>query len=66
MTFAAACAWSLLRSLVVAAAGLEKFVLYGSSQGAPIAITYAARHPDRVSHLILHGGYVQGRLIRGA
>lgn len=49
---------------VVAAAGAERFALYGSSQGAPIAIAYAARHPERVSHLILHGGYEQGRLIR--
>lgn len=49
---------------VVAAAGAERFALYGSSQGAPIAIAYAARHPERVSHLILHGGYEQGRLVR--
>jgi len=51
---------------VVKAAGLDRFALYGSSQGAPIAIAYAARHPERVSHLILHGGYIQGRLIRGS
>lgn len=50
---------------VVDAAGLDHFVLYGTSQGAPISIAYAARHPDRVSHLILHGGYVKGRLVRG-
>lgn len=46
--------------------GVERFALYGSSQGAPIAIAYAERHPDRVSHLILHGGYEKGRLVRGA
>lgn len=51
---------------VVDAAGLERFALYGTSQGAGIAITYATLHPDRVSHLILHGGYVQGRLMRDA
>ncbi len=50
---------------VVAAAGPSRFALYGTSQGAPIAIAYAVRHPDRVSHLILHGGYQRGRLIRG-
>ena len=49
---------------VVDAAGLERFVLYGTSQGAPIAVSYAARHPDRVSHLILHGGFARGRLVR--
>ncbi|MGE0804758.1 MAG: alpha/beta fold hydrolase [Burkholderiaceae bacterium] len=51
---------------VVDAAGLERFALYGSSQGAPIAIAYACRHPRRVSHLILHGGYAKGRLVRDA
>lgn len=45
---------------VVDAAGLETFVLYGASQGAAIAIEYAARHPDRVSHLVLCGAYLQG------
>jgi DNA-binding winged helix-turn-helix (wHTH) protein/pimeloyl-ACP methyl ester carboxylesterase len=51
---------------VVEAAGLEKFALYGSSQGAPISIAYAVRNPHRVSHLILHGGYALGRLVRGS
>ncbi len=46
------------------AAGLDRFALYGTSQGAPIAIAYAVRHPERVSHLILHGGYCLGRLLR--
>ncbi len=50
--------------LVVDAAGLDRFVLMGSSQGAPIAIAYAARHPERVSRLVLHGGYHKGRLLR--
>ena len=49
---------------VVDGAGLDDFVLYGTSQGAPIAIAYAARHPRRVSHLVLHGGYCVGRLLR--
>lgn len=49
---------------VVEASGFERFALYGTSQGAPIAIAYASRHPDKVSHLILHGGYGQGRLVR--
>jgi pimeloyl-ACP methyl ester carboxylesterase len=51
---------------VVDVAGLERFALYGTSQGAPISIAYAVRHPERVSRLVLHGGYVRGRLIRGS
>jgi pimeloyl-ACP methyl ester carboxylesterase len=49
---------------VADSAGLERFALYGTSQGAPIAVAYAVRHPERVSHLILHGGYVKGRMQR--
>ena len=50
---------------VVDAAGLERFALLGVSQGAAIAVAYAARHPDRVSHLVLYGGYARGRRFRG-
>jgi pimeloyl-ACP methyl ester carboxylesterase/DNA-binding CsgD family transcriptional regulator len=49
---------------VVDAVAPERFPLLGISQGAPIAIAYAVRHPERVSHLILHGGYARGRLQR--
>lgn len=45
---------------VVDAAKLERFVLYGASQGAAIAVAYAARHPERVTHLVLYGGYLRG------
>ena len=45
---------------VVEAAGIGRFPLLGISQGAAIAISYAVRHPDRVSHLILYGGYALG------
>lgn len=46
---------------VVDAAGLRRVPLLCISQGAPVGITFAVRHPDRVSHLVLHGGYVRGR-----
>jgi pimeloyl-ACP methyl ester carboxylesterase len=36
------------------------FVLMGVSQGGALAIRYALRHPERVSHLILVGAYAQG------
>ena len=50
---------------VVDACGLERFPLLGLSQGAAIALEYTARHPERVSHLILYGGFARGRLKRG-
>jgi len=34
---------------------LNSGALLGISEGGPIAIAYAARHPDRVNHLILYG-----------
>jgi pimeloyl-ACP methyl ester carboxylesterase/DNA-binding CsgD family transcriptional regulator len=49
---------------VVDAAGFDRFSLLGTCQGGPIAMEYAARHPERVSHLILYGTYTRGRLRR--
>jgi pimeloyl-ACP methyl ester carboxylesterase/tRNA A-37 threonylcarbamoyl transferase component Bud32 len=54
-------AWVQDLETVVDAHGLERFPLLGISQGGPIAITYAVRHPERVSHLILYGSYARGR-----
>jgi len=51
---------------VVDAAGLERFPLFGVSQGCAIAIAYAVRHPERVSRLVLYGGFARGRLQRGS
>ncbi|WP_151633449.1 alpha/beta fold hydrolase [Noviherbaspirillum aerium] len=45
---------------VVNAAELDRFVLYGPSGGGGIAIAYAARHPERVSRIVLHGAFVRG------
>ena len=45
---------------------LDRFALVGSSQGAAVAAAYAARHPDRVTHLALCGGYARGRRKRGS
>lgn len=49
---------------VVDAAQLDRFALLGLSQGGAIAIAYAVRHPDRVSQVVLCGGYARGRLKR--
>ena len=40
---------------VADAAGFEQFALLGHSQGGSVAIEYAVRHPERVTHLILLG-----------
>ncbi|MEM7614056.1 MAG: alpha/beta fold hydrolase [Pseudomonadota bacterium] len=45
---------------VVDALGLERFPLLGMSQGCAVSVEYAARHPERVSGLILISGYVTG------
>jgi pimeloyl-ACP methyl ester carboxylesterase/DNA-binding CsgD family transcriptional regulator len=49
---------------VVDAAGVDRFTLLGISQGAAIAIAFAVRHPERVSRLVLYGGYARGRRLR--
>lgn len=51
---------------VVDAAGIGKFDLLGTCQGGPIAIEYAARHPDRVRRLVLYGSYSRGAARRNA
>lgn len=53
-------AWVEDLEVVVEAAGFERFALLGMLQGAPAAIAYAYRHPERVSHLVIFGGYMLG------
>jgi class 3 adenylate cyclase/pimeloyl-ACP methyl ester carboxylesterase len=43
----------------------EKVAILGMSQGASVAIDYAKRFPEKVSHLVLNGGYARGRRRRG-
>jgi pimeloyl-ACP methyl ester carboxylesterase/DNA-binding CsgD family transcriptional regulator len=47
---------------VIEAAAFRQFSLVATCQGGPIAIEYAARHPERVSRLVLYGTYALGRL----
>ena len=51
--------------VVIETYGYEKVAILGMSQGASVAIAYALRQPDRVSHLVLNGGYARGRKQRG-
>lgn len=54
-----------LEALVATADPKQQFALLGISQGAATCIAYAARHPERVSHLVLYGGYARGTYRRG-
>jgi pimeloyl-ACP methyl ester carboxylesterase/DNA-binding winged helix-turn-helix (wHTH) protein len=45
---------------VVDAAGLDRFPLLGISRGGSIAIAYAVKHPERVTHLVLYGAFPAG------
>jgi class 3 adenylate cyclase/pimeloyl-ACP methyl ester carboxylesterase len=53
-------AWVTDLETVVDAAGLDRFPLFAMSQGCAISIAFAVRHPERVSHLILYGGFARG------
>jgi pimeloyl-ACP methyl ester carboxylesterase/DNA-binding winged helix-turn-helix (wHTH) protein len=57
-------AWVRDLEAVVDALGLDKFPLLGISQGGPVAIAYASRHPERVTRLVLYGTYARGRKAR--
>jgi pimeloyl-ACP methyl ester carboxylesterase/DNA-binding CsgD family transcriptional regulator len=47
---------------VIEAASFQRFDLLAKCWGGPIAIEYAARHPERVNRLILYGTNALGRL----
>ena len=57
-------AWVRDLETVVETTGIERFPLFAQSQGGTVAIAYAARHPEKVSHLILFGAYARGWLQR--
>jgi pimeloyl-ACP methyl ester carboxylesterase/DNA-binding CsgD family transcriptional regulator len=54
-----------LETVIEAADLREPFALLGISQGGPICVAYAVKHPERVSHLILYGAYARGVFRRG-
>jgi pimeloyl-ACP methyl ester carboxylesterase/DNA-binding CsgD family transcriptional regulator len=53
-----------LEAVIDAARPAEPFVLLGISQGACASIAYTVKHPEKVSHLVLYGGYVKGWALR--
>jgi pimeloyl-ACP methyl ester carboxylesterase len=58
-------AWVGDLEAVVEANGLARVPLLGMSQGAAVAVAYAARHPERVTRLVLLGGFARGHRRRG-
>jgi pimeloyl-ACP methyl ester carboxylesterase/DNA-binding winged helix-turn-helix (wHTH) protein len=57
-------AWVADLEAVADELGLERVPLLGISQGCAVAVAFAARHPDRVSRLVLYGGFPLGRYRR--
>ena len=58
--------WTGDLETAVDCSGLDRFVLFAMSQGTGPALEYCVRHPERVSHLIILGGYVRGMRRRDA
>ena len=56
--------WVTDLEAVVDASGLKQFALLGCSQGTAVSIAYAARHPERVTSMVLLGGYARGPMRR--
>lgn len=57
-------AWHADLEAVAASIPEPRFVLLGVSQGGALAVTYALRHPERVSHLVLMNAYGEGARTR--
>ncbi|MEH6478083.1 MAG: alpha/beta fold hydrolase [Sneathiella sp.] len=51
---------------VADANNLQKFPIFAASQAVPVAIQFAQKYPERVSRMILYGGYAEGRALRDA
>ncbi|GIF68425.1 LuxR family transcriptional regulator [Asanoa ishikariensis] len=56
----ASLAFELEQLAAVAATLDEPFDLMGTSMGAPVAVAWAAAHPDTVRRLVLYGGWARG------
>ncbi len=55
--------WHLVRDIEVirTALGIERFILFGGSWGATLALIYAISHPSRVRQLVLRGVFLSTR-----
>lgn len=51
---------------VADASNLDRFPIFAASQAVPIALKFAARYPERISGLVLYGGFAEGRALRTA
>jgi pimeloyl-ACP methyl ester carboxylesterase/DNA-binding winged helix-turn-helix (wHTH) protein len=51
---------------IVDALHLHSYALLGMSQGAATAIAHAVRYPERVTKMVIYGGYALGRNRRGS
>jgi pimeloyl-ACP methyl ester carboxylesterase/DNA-binding CsgD family transcriptional regulator len=54
-------AWVRDLETVIDAVALDRFALLGVSQGGAVAIAYALKYPEKVSHLILYGAFAKGQ-----
>ncbi|WP_420396156.1 winged helix-turn-helix domain-containing protein [Nioella sp.] len=50
---------------VADSAGLERFAILANLNSAPVSIRFASENPDRISRLVIQGGYARGRALRG-
>jgi pimeloyl-ACP methyl ester carboxylesterase/DNA-binding CsgD family transcriptional regulator len=57
-------AWVRDLEAVADAVGVGRFPLFAMSQAGAVAVAYAVRHPERVTHLVLLGAYARGWLKR--
>lgn len=51
---------------VADAAKLERFALFGISQGCAFSVRYAVEHPEKVKCLVLLGGFLRGAMKRNS
>jgi proline iminopeptidase len=55
--------WHLVRDIeaIRAALGISRWIVFGGSWGATLALIYGITHPDRVAHLVLRGVFLMTR-----
>ena len=52
--------WHLVQDIeaIRTVLGIDRFIVFGGSWGATLALIYAISHPDRVSQLVLRGVFL--------